>query len=218
MPLMKAFKIQASTYIIALLLTGLSVVSEANIYMFVDANEQQFFSDKKINKQYKLLLRSDDNEVSTSFKSWKAKSYTNIFIPRNTQLQQKYHSIIVKAAKKYQLDPALIHAVITAESAYQKNAISPVGAQGLMQLMPATANRFSVTNTFDPQQNIFAGSLYLKILLAKFKTTELALAAYNAGEGTVIRYNRRVPPYPETQRYVSKVLTFYQHYQQNLLR
>ncbi|MEG3755092.1 transglycosylase SLT domain-containing protein [Psychromonas arctica] len=201
---------------IALLLSGLFSASHADIYMYTDKNGNKYFSERKENKNYTLLLRSDTNKKPTSFRNWKAKSYTNISIPRDKTLQRKYHPIIIKAAQKNNLDPAFLHAVITAESAYQRNAISSAGAQGLMQLMPETAKRFSVTDPFDPTQNIYAGALYLKILLKEFKTRELAAAAYNAGEGAVRRYKRQIPPYPETQKYVSKVLTFYQYYQHNL--
>ena len=199
-----------------LFLSTLSSVVSADIYMFTDKHGNKYFSERKENENYTLLLRSDTNKKPHSFRNWKAKSYTNISVPRDKTLQRKYHPIILKAAEKNQLDPAFLHAIITAESAYQRNAVSSAGAQGLMQLMPETAKRFSVTDSFDPIQNIYAGALYLKILLKEFKTRELAAAAYNAGEGAVRRYKRQVPPYPETQKYVSKVLTFYQYYQHNL--
>ncbi|WP_298942884.1 lytic transglycosylase domain-containing protein [uncultured Psychromonas sp.] len=201
----------------ALLISSLSQIANADIYMYIDKSGNKFFSERKESKDYKLLLRSDTNRAPVSFKNWKAKSYTNIAVPRDKTLQKKYHPIILKAAKKNQLDPAFLHAVITAESAYQRNAISSAGAQGLMQLMPETAKRFGVNDAFDPTQNIYAGAQYLRILLKEFKTRSLAAAAYNAGEGAVRRYKRKIPPYPETQKYVSKVLTFYQYYQHNLL-
>lgn len=199
-----------------LMISSLLYTANADIYMYQDKSGNKFFSERKENKNYKLLLRSDTNKAPPSFKNWKAKSYTNIAVPRNKTLQIKYHSIILDAAKTHQLEPAFLHAVITAESAYQRNAISSAGAQGLMQLMPETAKRFGVDDPFDARQSIFAGALYLKTLLKEFNNKELALAAYNAGEGTVRRYKRQIPPYPETQKYVSKVLTFYQYYKQNL--
>lgn len=201
---------------ILLCLSGISFIATADIYMYIDKKGNKHFSERKEDKNYTLLLRSDTNKKPHSFRNWKAKSYTNISIPRNKTLQRKYHPIIIKAAAKNQLDPAFLHAIITAESAYQSKAVSSAGAQGLMQLMPETAKRFSVTDSFDPIQNIYAGALYLKILLKEFKTRELAAAAYNAGEGAVRKYKRQIPPYPETQKYVSKVLTFYQYYQHNL--
>lgn len=117
---------------------------------------------------------------------------------------------IRKAAETHKLPYDLLHAVIHAESAYNTDAISKAGAQGLMQLMPATAARFGVSDPFNPIDNINGGSRYLRYLLTLFKNDyELALAAYNAGENAVIRHGRKIPPYKETQHYVRKVLKLY---------
>ena len=194
----------------------LSFKSVADIYVYIDREGNQHFSQKKENSKYQLLLRSKSNESKGSFKNWKEKSYTNIKLPNNKTLQHKYHALIVKAANKYKLEPAFIHAVITAESSYQRTAVSSAGAKGLMQLMPVTAKRFGVSDPFDAKQSINAGSQYLYKLLKEFKTKELALAAYNAGEGTVRRNNRQVPPYPETKKYITKVIGFYNYYKDNL--
>lgn len=114
------------------------------------------------------------------------------------------------AAKESALEPALLHAVIAAESNHNPRAVSPRGAQGLMQLMPATARRLHLNNPFDPVQNVRAGALYLKELKDMFKgDLNLTLAAYNAGPGAVVRYGSRIPPYAETRRYVPKVLNLY---------
>lgn len=112
--------------------------------------------------------------------------------------------IVETAAQRHQVDPLLVHSVIQVESAYNKFATSPKGAQGLMQLIPATARELGVTNVFDPRQNIEAGVKYLKQLQAQFKDDRLALAAYNAGPGAVSRYGW-IPPYSETQNYVYQV-------------
>jgi soluble lytic murein transglycosylase-like protein len=116
-----------------------------------------------------------------------------------------YDALIVKYATSYKLEPALIRALIKAESNFNPRAVSSKGARGLMQLMPQTALRYGVRNIFDPEENIAAGVIYLSDLLEMFKgNIALALAAYNAGENLVARI-KRIPPYPETQTYVAKI-------------
>ena len=113
------------------------------------------------------------------------------------------------AARKYQLDKELIQAVIAVESCFNPKAVSPAGAEGLMQLMPATAERFGVANSFNARQNILAGSRYLKWLLNRFDgNLKYAIAGYNAGEGRIEQY-KGVPPFKETKRYVKNVLALY---------
>jgi soluble lytic murein transglycosylase-like protein len=112
--------------------------------------------------------------------------------------------LIDEAAKNYDVNPLLVDSVIQVESNYNPLAVSPKGAQGLMQLMPATAQRFGVTDSFDPKQNIEGGVRYLKFLQDTFQDDRLAIAAYNAGEKAVTKY-KDVPPYPETMDYVAKV-------------
>ena len=125
----------------------------------------------------------------------------------------KYDHIISRAADKFNLDSALIKAVIKAESNFNHRAVSPVGAQGLMQLMPATASDLNVKDSFHPESNIEGGARYLSYLLKTYKNNlELALAAYNAGERAVAKYNYNIPPYRETQNYVRRVLSFYRSY------
>ena len=116
-------------------------------------------------------------------------------------------SIVLKVAQEVDVSPHLLHAVIAVESAYDTRAVSPKGAQGLMQLMPATSQRFGVRDPFDPHDNVLGGARYLKALLAQFNgDLHLTLAAYNAGENAVVRYGNRVPPFAETQKYVPKVI------------
>lgn len=127
----------------------------------------------------------------------------------------RYHPLITQVAREYQLDPLLMHAVIAAESAYHSDAISPKGAIGLMQLLPATAARFGKQNLMEPQENLQAGAAYLRQLIDQFDgRLDLAIAGYNAGEGAVTRYKNSIPPYPETQGYVRRVLNYYQQLQQ----
>ncbi len=110
------------------------------------------------------------------------------------------------------VDPALIKAIIANESGFNANATSNVGAQGLMQLMPGTANGLGVTNAYDPAQNVWGGTKYIKGLLERFNgDTKRAVAAYNAGPGAVEKYDG-VPPYAETQNYVQNVLASYEKY------
>jgi soluble lytic murein transglycosylase-like protein len=117
--------------------------------------------------------------------------------------------LVANNAAKYRVDPKLVLAVIATESAFQSDAVSSKNAQGLMQLIPETAQRFGVKNVFDPADNIRGGTMYLRWLLAHFRgNTALAIAAYNAGENAVDRYDG-VPPYPETKAYVAKVRHLY---------
>jgi soluble lytic murein transglycosylase-like protein len=118
--------------------------------------------------------------------------------------------IVEATARRYDVDPLLVHSVIQVESSYNPYAISPKGAQGLMQLMPGTARRFGVANAFDVQDNIEGGVRYLKYLQSIFpQDLRLAVAAYNAGEGAVWKYNNQIPPYRETEEYVHKVSRTY---------
>ncbi len=119
--------------------------------------------------------------------------------------QSKYNEIIVDAARQFDVDAALVSAVIKAESDYNPRIVSHKGARGLMQLMPATAKRFGVTNSFDPRENIYGGTRYLRWLLKKFDgNADLAVAAYNAGEGNVWKYDG-VPPFRETVNYINRI-------------
>ena len=117
--------------------------------------------------------------------------------------------VVSEVAARHGVDPLLVHAVIHVESRYERFAISPKGAQGLMQLIPATARRFGVGNSFNTRQNIEGGVKYLRHLQDRYRDPWLVLAAYNAGEDAVDRYGMRVPPYPETQNYVYLVAKRY---------
>lgn len=131
-----------------------------------------------------------------------------------TEKLKKYDKIITKYHQEYEVSKALISAIITAESCINPNAESAKGAQGLMQLMPDTAKRFGVSDRFDPNENIKAGTQYLKFLFEYFEEDFLvAVAAYNAGEGTVDKY-KGIPPYKETKQYVSNVAKLYKIYNQ----
>ena len=134
-----------------------------------------------------------------------------IFDPIETPLNDKtpFEKLIRAAAERYGMDADLIHCVVAIESNFNPKAISPKKASGLMQLLPQTAAQYHVKNIFDPEENINAGTQYLKELLAKYKNLTLALAAYNAGPERVDRYGRKVPPYLETMKYVQRIAKSY---------
>jgi soluble lytic murein transglycosylase-like protein len=125
----------------------------------------------------------------------------------------RYDNLITQTSDKYHVDSALVKAIIKAESNFNHRAVSPVGARGLMQLMPATAATLQVQDSFHPENNIDGGVRYLRYLMNLFNgNLPLVLAAYNAGENAVLRYNNRIPPYPETQTYVKRVLNYFNKY------
>lgn len=128
-----------------------------------------------------------------------------VFQPR--PIKSSFTHLVSAVAWRYSIDPNLINAVIHVESAFRVKAVSPKGAMGLMQLMPATARSLGVSDPFNPLENIWGGVRYLVKMLDEFDgDLELALAAYNAGPNAVKKYNNQIPPYRETQRYVRKVL------------
>jgi soluble lytic murein transglycosylase-like protein len=169
----------------------------ADIYKFVAPDGEIFYTDVPANKKYKLIIRTKPRNYAASLRKYKIN-------------KKKYTPIITAAATRHNIDAKLLHAVIRSESAYNATAVSSAGAVGLMQLMPGTAKRYGVTDRRDPRQNVDAGTRYLKDLLKLFNAdVKLAVAAYNAGENAVKKYKNKIPPYPETQKYVKQVLTLY---------
>ncbi len=134
-----------------------------------------------------------------------------VFDPIEEPLNPKtpFEKFILAAARRYDMDADLIHCVVAVESNFNPKAVSPKRASGLMQLLPQTAAHYGVKNIFDPEENINAGTRYLKELLGKYHDLTLALAAYNAGPERVDRYGRRVPPYLETMKYVQRIAKSY---------
>ncbi|MCF6319346.1 MAG: lytic transglycosylase domain-containing protein [Proteobacteria bacterium] len=125
----------------------------------------------------------------------------------------KFEQDIQKYAKRFDIKPSLIKAIIHAESSFKPDAKSSAGAQGLMQLMPATQKTYAVTDPYDPSQNIKGGTAYLKHLMNRYNNNlTLSLAAYNAGETAVAKYNNSVPPYDETENYIKRVKILQKRY------
>ena len=157
------------------------------------------------------VLASASSEPSVSSESAaESKSFEGAVSAENGQAKsESVHSIIDEAASRHQIDPELVRAIVQVESNFNPYAVSPKGARGLMQLIPATARRFGVRNSFDPRSNLDGGLRYLKHLLGMFDgDLRLSLAAYNAGEEAVSR-SRGIPPYRETQNYVRKIAELY---------
>lgn len=176
----------------------------ADIYKFTDTDGRVYYTDEPRHSLYKRIIKSKTFKFPT-FSNYHAKA--RVYKGAN---KQKFADLIEQAAYRHHVDAKLVHAVIQTESAYNSSAQSPKGAVGLMQLMPDTARRFGVTDRSDPDQNVDGGTRYLKYLINMFNPNiDLAVAAYNAGENAVIRYNNSIPPYPETQNYVKQVLALY---------
>lgn len=170
------------------------------IYRFVDKDGVIHFSNVPTDTRYRKVF---DDRIPVRFKS--------TALPKAV-LNQTIAQSIAETSDRHRLDPALVRAVIQAESAFDPRAESPKGAMGLMQLMPETAVSLNVTNPYDPDQNISGGVRHLRYLLDRFSgDVRLALAAYNAGESRVMR-DKRVPAITETREYVKKVMLLYKQF------
>ena len=194
-------------YIITLMiffgLLFLTTSSSAGIYRYVDENGVIHFTNCPREPKFKLYIRESKEDVGNDNHS---SSFPYI------KDSNQYDSLISELSKKYQVDFALVKAMIRAESGFNPFAVSRKGAKGLMQLMPETALRMNVSNIFNPRENIDGGVRYFKYLLSLFDDDlRLSLAAYNAGENLVGEL-RSIPPYRETVDYVKKVLSYYQSY------
>ena len=179
------------------------------IYMYKDSNGSTLLTNRKSADRsltkVKVTYYPDSN--IHSYRNW-GNSEASV-LPSYSRNKNAFDHIIQQAAQQHGVSEGLIKAVMHTESGFNVNARSPVGAQGLMQLMPATARRFNVSNAYDPHENIMAGAKYLAWLLKRFNgNTTLALAGYNAGEGNVAKYGG-VPPFRETQDYIRRVTSRY---------
>jgi soluble lytic murein transglycosylase-like protein len=187
-------------FVIAALLMASAVAAHSRIYMYVDADGVRHYTDMPDDNRYRLLVLSPRDRTASG------ERYDPMLLARAGQ----YDSIIETAAVSASVEPNLLRAVIVVESGFNSRAVSKRGAVGLMQLMPATATRFGVSNPYDPRQNVHAGARYLKFLIDRFgQDVKLALAAYNAGEEAVDRNGGHIPPFTETMAYVPRVLKIY---------
>ena len=181
----------------------LTTSSSAGIYRFVDNKGVVHFTNCPRDPKFKLYIRENKEDIGNDNHS---SSFSYI------KDSNQYDSLISELSKKYQVDFALVKAIIRTESGFNPFAVSRKGAKGLMQLMPETALRMNVSNIFNPRENIEGGVRYFKYLLSLFNDDlRLSLAAYNAGEN-VVGELRSIPPYRETADYVKKVLSYYQSY------
>ena len=188
---------------------GIGSPASADIYVYTDADGTMHFTNSPNgDKRYRLYLKAKPGGGRTP------RPGVVPVPPSDTSPERftRYDEYIRQAAVLYQIPEELIRAVIRVESNYDPRAVSPAGAQGLMQLMPGTAQRMQVRDAFDPRENIFGGVRYLRILANLFNgDLSLTIAGYNAGEGAVMKH-KGIPPYDETQLYVARVLEYYRRY------
>jgi len=185
----------------ALSLTG-AQSAVADIFAFTDSSGVTHYSNVPVDRRFvRILSEPPTGAISAAGADWRTRS-------------SSYTGLIQEAAREAAVSPALLRAMVAVESGFDPLAVSPKGAQGLMQLLPSTMRRYRVDRPFDPRENLRGGASYIKDLLQRYgNDLELALAAYNAGEDAVNRYGKRIPPYAETRAYVPAVLKFYRRFQ-----
>lgn len=191
---------------------GIGLAAPGGIYLIGDAADAIHLSDRSQTQNARLLIETE--AVANPVQDVDRPASTNAHriadskpAIRTATPDASLSNLVDRVARVHRVEPELLHAVIAAESGYASRAVSSRGAQGLMQLMPATARDYGVTDPFDPLQNLDAGARHLRRLLDRFgQDTSLALAAYNAGPEAVARHRGRIPPYAETMAYVPRVL------------
>ena len=178
---------------LAALLLACATPAHAQIYSWRDANGHLVLSD---HRPIGLVEHTYPVPEAESVRATR---------PVGVERGRRYDDLIAEQARLHGVRTDLVRAVVQVESAFNPNAKSPKGAVGLMQLMPATIRQFGVRNPYDPVENVHAGVAYLRQLLDRYQDEELALAAYNAGPGAVDKHGQSVPPYRETEQYVSRI-------------
>ncbi len=195
--------------LLALVLCLLPGLSSADIYSYVDGKGVAHFTNKPAgDSRYRLYMKAHDGA--------KHRGDSPSVAPSDTSVERfsRYGDVIHEAASLYQIPEELVRAVIKVESDYDPRAVSRVGAQGLMQLMPETAQRMQVRDVMDPRENVLGGVRYLRVLANMFNgDLQLTLAGYNAGENAVVRHGG-IPPFDETEDYVARVLGYYRRYRE----
>lgn len=208
---MKMALLKKLTIVVAAWILIQAMPVSAAVYSYIDERGIIHLTDRPTDSRFRLLYASKKET-----REWKVLGRS---VPKDSYKHEvsPFDSAISDAASRYGLNSALIKAVIKAESGFDPMAVSKKGAVGLMQLMPATAKRYGVANSLDPVANIDGGARMLRELLTLFDNdVRLSLAAYNAGSNAVKKYGNAIPPYPETERYVGKVLKFYRKYRQSM--
>lgn len=186
-----------------LLASSDSIAASSAVYAYRDSDGTWLFTDHALKNRKYQLVRKKSNPRGVA---------SRVNGPFHRADPSAYDRLIRKMARLYNIDAALIKAVMHAESAFNPHATSHKGATGLMQLMPSTARQYGVNDLYDPVQNVQAGVRYLSDLMERYReNTTLVLAAYNAGE-TAVDEHKGIPPYKETQNYVRKVLRFKKRY------
>lgn len=196
------------TLVTACVITAFSFPAGAETYSFTDEDGVVHFTNVPTDKRYQPVDPSEKKKKRRK-RPRRAKHSSKFYLPRNVT---KYDEFIREASKRFNIPVPLIRAVMAVESNFNPTAVSHAGAQGLMQLMPQTAEEMGVDDPFDPRKNILGGTRYLRMLANTFDgDLVLTLAGYNAGHRAVSRY-MDIPPFAETQRYVRRVLRLYYHY------
>lgn len=201
-------------------------LARADIYGYIDADGNAHFATDKLDERYQLFMRGDgafdSRELTSPAPQAAPADGMQRYLSQHPNLK-RYEPLLAQAAQEFAVELPLLKAVMAAESGFNPAAVSPKGAIGLMQVMPATAERYglqgdqrkSLTDKlFDPKTNIRLAARYLRDLMRLFPNQlALVLASYNAGEGAVQKYRNSIPPYPETRNYVKLATQFYQLYQ-----